>query len=94
VACQSGAQTITLASSGSIKVMALGATMGVPNTQAGIICPIATLNKTRIPKFPDVPTVGEAVFPLLESQWYSGISRPHKLPAYIEAKWKKHWRNC
>ena len=89
VPAQSGAQMITLGGSGSIKIMTFGATMGVPNTQAGIIRPIVALYKTRIPEFPDVLTSTEQGYPSLVYHYWSGISGPAKLPAYIAEKWEK-----
>ena len=74
VPVQSGAQMITLAGSGSIKVMAFGPAMGVPNTQAGIIRPIAAVCKTRIPEFPDVPTSAEQGYASVNYAWWNGIS--------------------
>ena len=89
VPATSGAQTITLAGSGSIKIMSFGTAMGVPNTQAGIIRPIATLSKTRIAEFADVPTAAEQGYPSLKYTWWNGISGPPNLPASIVDKWEK-----
>jgi tripartite-type tricarboxylate transporter receptor subunit TctC len=89
VPAQSGAQMLTLSGSGSIKLLTFGATMGVPNTQAGLIRPIVALYKTRIPEFPDVTTSTEQGYPSMVYHYWSGISGPAKLPAPIAEKWEK-----
>ncbi|HVN98368.1 MAG TPA: tripartite tricarboxylate transporter substrate binding protein [Syntrophorhabdaceae bacterium] len=89
VPAQSGAQMLTLSGSGSIKLLTFGATMGVPNTQAGFIRPIVTLYRTRLPEFPDVSTSAEQGYPTMVYHYWSGISGPPKLPASIAQKWEK-----
>jgi tripartite-type tricarboxylate transporter receptor subunit TctC len=51
------------------------------------IKPIAVINETRLPLLPDVQTVAEAGYPMLDVTSWIGISGPPKLPKAIVDFW-------
>jgi tripartite-type tricarboxylate transporter receptor subunit TctC len=48
---------------------------------------MAAINPTRLPAFPDVPSVVEEGYPMLDIFGWHGISGPEKLPEHIVTKW-------
>jgi tripartite-type tricarboxylate transporter receptor subunit TctC len=51
------------------------------------IVPIAVISEKRLTQMPDVPTVAEAGYPMLDIKSWNGISGPPKLPKPIVDFW-------
>ena len=58
----------------------------LPHVQSGRIRAIATTGPTRVPTLPDVPTVREAGFPMMEGTEWFGIFAPAKTPPEVVAR--------
>jgi tripartite-type tricarboxylate transporter receptor subunit TctC len=62
----------------------IGAALGL--VRAGKLIPLAVTGKTRLPEFPNVPTVAESGYPGFELATWTGLLAPKNLPAPILAK--------
>jgi tripartite-type tricarboxylate transporter receptor subunit TctC len=58
----------------------------LPHVQSGRIRALATTGKTRLPALPDVPTVSEAGFPMIEGTEWFGVFAPAKTPPEVVAR--------
>jgi tripartite-type tricarboxylate transporter receptor subunit TctC len=87
-----GAPAVQDLIAGHVNIMFDVLTLAVPQIQAQKVRPLAIASPKRVALIPDVPTVGEAGFPQLESGPWFGFFVPAKTPQavvdllYAEAK--------
>ena len=58
----------------------------LPQVQSGRIRALATTGRTRVPALPDVPTVNEAGFPMIEGSEWFGVFAPAKTSPEVVAR--------
>jgi tripartite-type tricarboxylate transporter receptor subunit TctC len=81
VPSRGGPQMIADLLSGQIQIICSDTIDLLPQIQAGLIRPLATMGSARLPELPDVPTTTEIGFPnLLVTVWF-GIVAPRGVPA-------------
>ncbi len=68
---------------GEIQVVADPMTTSLVHIEAGKLRPIAIAGDVRTSKLPDVPTVVEAGFPMLQSPFWLGVVAPAGTPQAI-----------
>ncbi|MEA2937622.1 MAG: hypothetical protein QOC56_1126 [Alphaproteobacteria bacterium] len=65
---------------GRIQVMSGSLTMLRPQVEAGRVKQLAVTSRARVPVAPDIPTVAEAGFPVLELEGLVGLYGPRSMP--------------
>ena len=80
-----GAATMTIVG-GEIKAGFSMPAMALPQARAGRLKAYVATGVKRIPGLPDVPTVAEAGFPELESEYWIGLLTPVRTPAALVAR--------
>ncbi|PZQ47587.1 MAG: hypothetical protein DI556_17235 [Rhodovulum sulfidophilum] len=58
----------------------------LPHVEAGTLRVLAALDETRLPAFPEVPTLGEAGVPVTFQLW-RGLMAPPGVPEATQARW-------
>jgi tripartite-type tricarboxylate transporter receptor subunit TctC len=80
-----GAPAINDLMAGHVNVMFLTPVIGVPMMRAGKLTPLGTSAAARLGTMPDVPTMGEAGYPVDAASWM-GLLAPSGTPAAVVAK--------
>jgi len=89
VVVKGGSEGVILAAAQSVKLGLATISSAGPSIAAKVVRPIAVTSDRRNPNFPDVPTVGEAGYPMATQADRYGPSGPPKLPSYIVDIWGK-----
>jgi tripartite-type tricarboxylate transporter receptor subunit TctC len=69
--------------SGEVQLMFATPAPARPHIQAGRVRPLGVTSSTRLPAYPDVPTIAEAGLPGFEAVSFHGIFAPAKTPDAI-----------
>ncbi len=69
--------------SGEVQLMFATAAPARPHIQAGRVRPLGVTSGTRMPAYPEVPTIGEAGLPGFEAVSFHGIFAPARTPDAI-----------
>jgi len=72
--------------SGRIGFSFIGSSTTLPLIQSGKLRALAVSTATRLPQLPDVPTLVESGFPMLDAPTWFGIVAPSGTPAAVLAK--------
>lgn len=89
VVVKGGAEGVTLAAAGSVKLGLATFSSAAPSMSAKIIRPVAITTDKRNPNFPDIPTVVEQGYPDATQADRYGPSGPPNLPSHIVGIWEK-----
>lgn len=71
---------------GRIQVAMLSLSMVQPQVQAGRAKLLAVTSRNRVPSLPDVPTVAEAGYPVLELEGLVGLYGPRTMPTELRER--------
>jgi tripartite-type tricarboxylate transporter receptor subunit TctC len=71
---------------GRIQVAMLSLSMVQPQVQAGRAKLLAVTSRNRVPSLPEVPTVSEAGYPVLELEGLVGLYGPRTMPAELRER--------
>lgn len=85
-----GVPAVTAVMSNEVNMLFLGVVAVAPQIEAGKLRPIATTGKTRLPMFPDVPTMAESGFPDWDTGTWYGVVVPAETPPAVVATLNKH----
>lgn len=72
--------------SGRIGFSFIGSSTTLPLIQSGKLRALAVSTATRLPQLPDVPTLVESGFPMLDAPTWFGLVAPSATPAVVLAK--------
>jgi tripartite-type tricarboxylate transporter receptor subunit TctC len=78
---------------GEVQIVADPSTTILPQVEAGKVRPLAVTGTGRFSKLPDVPTVGEAGYPKLNSTFWLGVVAPAGTPDDIISKLNAAFRD-
>jgi tripartite-type tricarboxylate transporter receptor subunit TctC len=79
-------QSLSDLGEGRIQVAMLSLSMLQPQVQAGRAKLLAVTSRNRVPSLPEVPTVAEAGYPVLELEGLVGLYGPRTMPAELRER--------
>lgn len=80
---RSGGESVTAVLSNSVPVTSEASIVVLPQTQAGLLKPIATTYNKRVSAYPSLPTTAEQGYPTVEIGHWAGLLAPRGTPQPI-----------